>query len=343
MGENISSTNTMPEGAELLNGLYTVSAYLQNANEKLTQYWNLEREYRYEVAPRLIEMNTPREKSEYGLFVSGMAFAGICGVISLLGGGVINFILCLIIVGVFALGKAKQNKKFLKIAKVLLVALLLVWLNGLFNAFSTINTNFLGVVFYLVINVGAFVAASIGAKIIRDKYNKKQQDIADEKNKDVIKNNELVTRQRTELANDINALLAEMQDKTASWYPADYYVIECCSKFIGYVKNHEADTVKEMLKTYKEDKYREQVTTKLSSIEGMVNRSLKNQQQMIRLQRFSNLVQMGNLAVNLANNQAINRGANATERAANATERAANATERAAKELKWQNTDHSIW
>lgn len=329
MSKNISLPNAMPEGSELLNGLYTVNAYLQNANEKLNQYWNLEREYQKEVVPKLVEMNTTSEKSEYGLFVFGMAFAGILGVCTLLGGGVVNFILCLIIVGVFALGKAKQNKKFLKIGKVLLVALLLVWLHGLYHVFSRIGKNFLMLVFGLIFYVGAFVVAFIVAKIIRDKYNAKQQGIADDKNIEIVKNNELVTRQRTELANDIHALLAEMQDKTASWYPTDYYVLECCAKFIGYVKNHEADTVKEMLKTYKEDKYREQVTTKLSSIDAMVKQSLYNQQQMIRLQRYSNLVQMGNLAVNMANNRAINRGANAAERAA--------------KELERQNTDHSIW
>ncbi|CRH69269.1 Uncharacterised protein [Chlamydia trachomatis] len=107
-----------------------------------------------------------------------------------------------------------------------------------------------------------------------------------------------------------------MQGKTASWYPADYYAIDCCSAFIKYVQNHEADTVKEMVKTYKEDKYREQVITGLASIKNGVDQCLHNQQEMIALQKASNLIQMGNLVVNLANNQAINRGADASARAA---------------------------
>ena len=338
MGENMSSPNTMPEGSELLDGLYTVNAYLQAANEKLNQYWNLERRYRNEIIPSLrtrIEPTTTTEKSQYGLFVAGMAFAGILGFISLLGGGVINFIWCLIIVGVFALGKAKQSKKFLNIGTFLLMALFLIWVKGLLNAFSMMGNNFLGFLFYILVNVTAFAAASIAAKKILKKYNTKieeenaaKQAEADAHNEIVKKNNQLITQQRAKLANDIHYLLAEMQAKTGSWYPADYYVIECCSKFISYVKNHEADTVKEMIKVYKEDKYREQVAIDLSHIRKMVNQSINNQQEMMRLQRISNLVQMGNLAFNLANNQAINRSADAAERAANAAERTSNIFDR---------------
>lgn len=314
MDKSVSSSTAYPEGQELLNGLYRVNMYLQDASEKLNQYWALERKFRKEVVPSLIETNTLSDKSQYGLFVAGIAFAGIFGVVSLLGGGVINFIFCLAIVGVFALGRAKQNKKFLKIGTILLVGLLFVWLNGLLNAFSAIGSNFLGFVFYLIVNVGALVAASIGAKIIRDKYNAKQQGDADEANRVIKANNELVIQRRKELANEVHTIVATMQDETASWYPADYYAIDCCSAFISYVKNHEADTVKEMIKIYKEEKYREQIITKVSSIESKVNQSLNNQQEMMRLQRFSNLIQMGNFAVNLANSQAINRGANTSER-----------------------------
>jgi len=316
MGESVSSSTAYPEGPELLDGLYVVNGYLQDASKKLNQYWELERKFRGEVVPNLIETNTLSDKSQYGLFVAGMAFAGIFGVIGLLGGGVVNFIFCLAIVGVFALGKAKQNKKFLTIGKILIVGLLLVWLRGLIEVFSAIGSNFLGVVFYLVINVGALVAASIGAKKIRDKYNAKQQRDADEANRAIKANNESIIQRRKELAYEVHATVAAMQGETASWYPADYYTIDCCSAFIKYVRNHEADTVKEMVKAYKEDKYREQVITGLSSIKNGVDQCLYNQQKMIALQKVSNLIQMGNLVVNLANNQAINRGADAAARAA---------------------------
>lgn len=299
MGESVYSSTPYPEGPKLLDGLYVVNGYLQDANKKLNQYWELERKFRDEVVPNLIETNTLSGKSQYGLFVAGMAFAGIAGLICLLGGDPVTFIFALASVGLFALGKVKQNKMFLKIGKILLGALLLTFL---------INLS--------LFKVGALVVASIGAKIIRDKYNAKQQADADEANRAIKANNELVIQRRKELANEVHAIVAEMQGKTASWYPADYYAIDCCSAFIKYVQNHEADTVKEMVKTYKEDKYREQVITGLASIKNGVDQCLHNQQEMIALQKASNLIQMGNLVVNLANNQAINRGADASARAA---------------------------
>lgn len=299
MSESVSSSIAYPEGPELLDGLYVVNGYLQDASNKLNQYWGLERKFRDEVEPNLIETDTRSGKSEYGLFVSGMAFAGIAGLICLLGGDPVTFIFALASVGVFALGKVKQNKTFLKIGKILLVALLLTFL---------INLS--------LFKVGALVVASIGAKIIRDKYNAKQQGDADEANRAIRAYNEPIIQRRKELADEVHAIVATMQNETASWYPADYYAIDCCSAFIKYVKNHEADTVKEMVKTYKEDKYREQVITELSSIKNGVDQCLHNQQKMIALQKASNLIQMGNFVVNLANSQAINRGADAAARAA---------------------------
>lgn len=270
-----------------------------------------------------------------------MAFAGLFGFIGLLGGGVANFIFCLVIVGVFAFGKTKQNKKFLNAGFILLALLLLTWLKGVFNALSMSGDNLAGLAFYLAVNITAFVVASIVARILLKKYNSKieqdnktKQEEADGRNREIRQHNEHISQQRKDLANEIHALLAQMQTETADWYPPDYYVIECCSKFISYVKNHEADTVKEMIKIYKEDKYREQIITKVSSIESKVDQSLNNQQEMIRLQRISNLIQMGNAVVNMANNQAINRGADAAERGAYAAERSANSAAEIARKLK---------
>lgn len=41
MGENVSSSTAYPEGPELLEGLYVVNGYLQDASNKLNQYWEL--------------------------------------------------------------------------------------------------------------------------------------------------------------------------------------------------------------------------------------------------------------------------------------------------------------
>ena len=139
----MGNSNLLPEGQELLNGLYTVLSYLQSANEKIREYWDLEREYQNNIDHLQyiehikhvdkVNVSTATEKSQYGLFVIGITFAIIFALTSLFGGNGSDTFFALIIVGVFFYGKIKKKKKFFIIGAVLIVAMIIMFVVNLMD------------------------------------------------------------------------------------------------------------------------------------------------------------------------------------------------------------------
>lgn len=310
--------SNLPKGNELLNGLYLVQKYLDKINNKLSDFWELERYYRQEQYTQKLQfkknINTAsvKEKSQYGLFVAGVTFSLVFGLIFSFLGDFSVLLYSLVITTIFSIGKIRENKKMLYIGGIFLVMLLWVWLNGLIGSFGGGRYMAAGLG-YLFINIIAFGVASIVAAIVLKMYNKrinKRNQEIDEHNKNlemadhahneqVRLHNEQIHKKRQELSDEITILSHEMQEKTGTWYPIDYYVLDCVVKFISIVKNHEADTVKEMLKVYKEDVYRIQVLNHQKEMEIKFEQSLMNQQEMIKLQKISNAVQIANLVANM--------------------------------------------
>ncbi|RIY21679.1 hypothetical protein CJI53_00280, partial [Bifidobacteriaceae bacterium VN002] len=109
----------LPEGAELLNGLYSVRDYIQKFNEKLSLFMQAEKEKRQLLSEQqlilknLIKTDSTKEKSDYGLFMAGIAFSIVFGVITALSGNINGLIFCVVITAVFAVGKAKNSKAML--------------------------------------------------------------------------------------------------------------------------------------------------------------------------------------------------------------------------------------
>ncbi len=302
MNESQAKATLFPEGQNLLNGLYVVQDYMLKESEKLNEFWELERQYRDYQQTKLreqIDIDKPKEKSEYALFIAGIAFCLTFGLVGLLSGNISELIFCLIITAVFAIGKIKGNKKLLKIGKILLVLLLLSWLQGFANVLTMSKGNIAGIIFYLLINIAALASAIVVAKIALNKYNKKiEEDNEREKeavriqNKKIEQNNKIVDQKRHALSSEITALSNELQRETSQWYPVDYYSLDSVAKFITIVKNHEADTIKEMLSIYKQDAYRTQVLSNQNTMISQLNQSLYNQNEMISLQREANMIQM---------------------------------------------------
>ena len=310
----------LPEGAELLNGLYSVRDYIQKFNEKLSLFMQSEKEKRQLLSEqqlilkKLIRTDSAKEKSDYGLFMAGIAFSIVFGVITALSGNINGLIFCVIITAVFAVGKAKNSKAMLNIGRVLLILLILAWLNGLWNAynFSAKANNVGSFVIYAAINVIAFIVAAIVAAIIVKKYNKKinrdnnkeEKRVSElnaqikEKNDQIVQHNNMVDERRNALYKEMNDIKERMLAETSSWYPNDYYVLDSVEYFISLVKNHEADTVKEMITAYKRDQYHNQVLNnqmdmrqKLNAMVDNQKTMLENQEEMIKLQKISNVLQ----------------------------------------------------
>lgn len=282
---------------------------------------------------------------------------GLIGLLTMDTGGVF---FAVIIISIFVLGKVKNSKFLIFIGGFFLVMLTWMWLNGLISAFK--DNSMTAGFGYLFLNLIALGIASIIASIVLKMYNKrisKHNQEIDEHNKNlemadhahneqVRLHNEQIHKKRQELSDEITILSNEMQEKTSAWYPVDYYVLDCVVKFISIVKNHEADTIKEMLKIYKEDVYRIQVLNHQKEMEIKFNQSLMNQQEMIKLQKISNVIQMANLVTNMvtASNTAkiqedmqdikanTYRTANAAQNTANSASRMANTAENMAQNSK---------
>ena len=133
----MGNSNLLPEGQELLNGLYTVLSYLQSANEKIREYWDLEREYQNNIDHLQyidhikhidkVNVSTVSEKTQYGLFVIGVTFAVIFALLSIFRGDGSDVFYSLIIVGLFFYGKIKKKKKFFIIGAFFIVAMIIMF------------------------------------------------------------------------------------------------------------------------------------------------------------------------------------------------------------------------
>ena len=314
------ATTTMPEGQELLDGLYTVQSYLQASINKQNEFWALERQFRnkssYLAKKEKMDTSSVSGKSRYTFFCVGVSVALFTGVVSIYGGGIGMFIFSLVIVGLFTYGKIKDNSKVFKIGAILLAYLVLTWLLGFISVirFSLNYGNWPATVFYLAVNAICFLVAFFICRFFLKKFNAgidKQNEAIHEMNKQIdIKNNEIrksneaVTAQRQQIAVEINSINKEMCDATSSWYPPDYYALEVVERFIFIVRNHEADTVKEMIAVYKTDAYRSaDLLSKqefYQQVKAKFDQHLNNQQQMIQLSRKQNVLQMGSFIANMA-------------------------------------------
>lgn len=328
MNNKLAGTkNSLPQGSELLKGLYLVQDYIEKIGNKMNQFWQLERQYRNYEKEKIIEtigIETVKEKIDYGLFNSGIAFCLVFGLIGALSGNFANLIFCLIITVIFSVGKAQKNKKFLTLGKFFLILLFILWIKDIANSFSRYwSFNKGTVILSLIINVIAFIVAFRLSRIVLKKYNRKIEEKNQANLKRVAKHNQMieesnniVSQKRQILSSEITVTKNQMLAETSEWYPVDYYSLESVTKFISIVKNHEADTIKEMLAIYKQDVYRTQTLDNQNVMIKQIEESLYNQQEMIRLQRISNTIQMVNCVANIATASNTSRIASNTSRIA---------------------------
>ena len=102
--------------------------------------------------------------------------------------------------------------------------------------------------------------------------------------------------------NEIDQLKSNLLNDSSDWHPQDYYSVDAVEHFIRIVRNHEADTVKEMIQVYKgairdekHDRQHEEEMELLHNIEA----NQKTNEQLLRRQ---NVLSMANLASSLVTN-----------------------------------------
>lgn len=287
---DVDTDTYLPRGKGLLDGLYIVQDFLLEANEKMDTFFDLERYYR--KTKKEFKTESVVEKGQYGLFTMGLSFSLVSLIPCLLTGNIEGILIGGLASFLFWKGKMKENKKLLYIGLALLAFLAFTILSAIPRGFALSTAAGVGAI---LIYGTALIACFIVAKRIVNKHNAKINNY----NALTNANNSEIDRRRQDLMEEINSLLSEMQSKTASWFPTDYYAIEAVNAFIKLVKNHEADTVKEMVSIFKKDKFRMDVITNFNVMNQKLEQSLNNQDKMIALQKTSNMLLMGNLITNM--------------------------------------------
>ena len=339
--EEAYSQPGLPEGQDLLDGLGTVRNYLQAIADRMGSFFNNESQIASnnavlsrKLVPRLKQVAQVDTKADTALcrsFAIAMATAFLAFSLGLNSGSMLAGLL-LMVLNIWAFSKQKQ--KVLYVAAVVGIAFGLYGVIGVItDASSSIQANlalsFSMFLWSVIFGLVSFFFAKRKAKKAIAKQNaqidaQNQQIIAhdlqvdaqnalvpsDERRKQLANQNQQLVATNQALAQEAAVLKNEMYDLAGGWYPwgneGEYYVLDVVDAFMTIVRNHEADTVKEMMRVYKQDKYRVNVLNSQDVISSQINESLQNQQTMIgnqqtqiRLQRQGNAIAMANCMANM--------------------------------------------
>ena len=133
----------------------------------------------------------------------------------------------------------------------------------------------------------------------RNKKIERQNQAIRARNAEII-NGQTALRQQEEYAvNEFNRIKAELNSMIQGWYPQAYLDSESAKFFLHLVENYRANTMQEAVNLWEEEKYRRK-------IEDAQREMIEEQRRMVKQQQLTNMLAAANLAVGLANLDAIN-------------------------------------
>lgn len=311
------STKVTPYGNDLLTGLGDVRGYIVQMNNLLTQFWDSERNLRqgqlYVTPKPAVSVDNGKDKMKFAAVVVIGAITLAIGFYDLL------FNKTTVTLTLMAFTFVMTIIAYLKTIKPLFyigVTLQSLWvvvflIQSIPNiiSFAAAGEGWLllgQLIPYIECLVVGLIAWRISLVIHRRSIAKEvakveatNQEI-EVYNQQVEANNQAIAQHRGELSYNANQIGQYLIDQTSHWYPVDYYSLDAVEDFMAIVRNHQADTVKEMINVYQENQYRNRVLNNLDEVNNKLNQSLYNQQQMLKLQRTANVLALGNLAANMA-------------------------------------------
>lgn len=101
---------SLPEGKELLNGLYEVQKYLLEIEHLQLAWGGLAKQIR----DYIIDTKTTSGKAKYGILVIGIFIAAFTGLFALLTGNFFSLAAVLAVFALYFVGKAKKKEKLVK-------------------------------------------------------------------------------------------------------------------------------------------------------------------------------------------------------------------------------------
>lgn len=293
-GNSVAISNDPSERRELLRGLEEVKNYLSEINQKLTEFWKLERQYRQTRSE--LKADTLKEKGMYGVFYIGLAFTVLLVIICLMSRSIQTIFWVAVAYFLTWRGKTKNKKKSFY-AGLILFAFIAVGVFKMLEGPTAIVLYSLA----LIIAAGVTIGGTYWYNTKARSYNEK-----------AYADNAAIDQRRQKLSEEINLLNNRMQMETSMWFPTDYYTVEAVDCFLSAVRNHEADTVKEMVRVYKEDQHRTKLELNQEKMNEKINQSLMNQQEMVKLQKQSNVLLLGNMVTSLVTASKVGEVANNT-------------------------------
>lgn len=328
--EQAYSEPALPEGQELLSGLLVAQDYLQVIADKMASFLNNEGQIK---SNRDVMATKPMAHLKPIADVGSHSVEDDRWLTIAMACSCLGFNLILAAIAVYAYAKRKLN--VLRVVS----ALGLAW-------FVYTVAIYRGVLMMVVLEVllglmgcaAGRVAARIVKKNAKESLEGKAGDVAAQ-NRSIVESNRQIDEQNAQLALrkqvmakenerlaaanralalEAQQLTSELTDEVGHWYPwgsnGEYYALDVVAAFVSIVRNHEADTVKEMMQVYKQDRYRVAVLNNQDQISGQINQALQNQRtmignqrsmlgkqdQMISLQRKANAIAMANCMANMA-------------------------------------------
>lgn len=113
----------------------------------------------------------------------------------------------------------------------------------------------------------------------------------EQQNEEIRAHNEVITKR----INFINSQMKEIRDKAdkylSGWYPRNYCYSEAVKYFIDVIENYRADTLKEAINLYEEERRHREIAN--------------NQQEMLRQQQVNNVLTAVNLFTNMQTLDAV--------------------------------------
>lgn len=136
--------------------------------------------------------------------------------------------------------------------------------------------------------------------------------IAKKRNVGISAHNDALMDQYEALEDQIAAIREELYDNTQSWYPKDYYDKYVVEWFINAVENYRCDSIKELIREFETSEYQKEMLRGQQELKESMDRQfeevIENQQALQRQLRFTNVLQVVNIAATLSVAHSLSRG-----------------------------------
>ena len=208
------------------------------------------------------------------------------------------------VIFIFAVLWKRKSKAALALRVFLMVVMGLDFAGSLLSwARSIFLGNFLGGSLSILIMVGTAILFFRLLQHLNSKVDRQNVEIR-KSNAEIERRNEEIARQYDQLSEQLVQRRAEMTALCYGWYQVDdcFYTVEGIQSLIRVLENQEADTLKEAIKTVREQDYRQRMLAYQEAILQANHQQLINQEEIKRQLRYANVLAATSVALQVVSN-----------------------------------------